>query len=100
MLADHDRIHNERKRESKRGRGDGFHDRAIAQRPRLRRLRRNVVKYGVQLVEDPLRSQALYAIDALRILDREHCEDSLAVDAELVEGFEISLDASPATGIR
>ncbi len=100
MLADHDGIDHQRKFELCGGAGDGFDDGAIAQRSRLGGVGRDIFEHGVELLQDELRLQALDAIDAHRVLHGQQREDSLAVDSELVEGFEIGLNASPAAGIR
>ena len=100
MLTDHHRIDNQGKCELRGGAGDGFHDGAVAQGPRLDGSRRNVLENGVQLREDELRRQALDAVDAYRVLDSEKRDDGFAVNSELVERFEVSLDASPAAGVR
>ena len=47
-----------------------------------------------------IRRQALHARHPARVLDRHQSDNRLPVDAELMEGLEVRLDARASTGVR
>jgi hypothetical protein len=99
VLAHHDRIDDQREFERLSQRRDDFNDLDGSQRAGFGGGRRNIGDDGLDLCGDERRLQRVDQRDSLRVLHRHQSHDGFAVDAELMEGFEIGLDAGAAAWV-
>ena len=100
MLADHDGIDDEREREAGGQRRNGFDDWCGSERADLGSGGRDVFEHGFDLLNYESGREHFDARNALGVLNGKERDDGFAVDAELMEGFEVGLESSPAGRVR
>ena len=100
VLADHHRIHYQRKREGGRRARDRFDHRRRSERAGFCRCRRDVLEDGVQLLEHELRRHHFDTGDAQAVLHGEQGDDRFAIASELMEGLEVRLNPRAAARVR
>lgn len=99
MLAHDDRIHHQGKTEVRRRAGHGFDNGAVAKRPRLGRVRRDVVQHRAELMHHQNRRQEFHVFQCHSILHRKQRKHRFAIDAQLMKRFEVGLNSRAARGI-
>ncbi len=97
MLAAHDRIDDQRA--GKRSAGDGFDDGGVSERAGLDSLRGKILEDGVDLFRNERRIENLDARHAGRILDRNQGDRRRTEDVQLMESFEVGLDAGATSWV-
>lgn len=100
MFGDHDGVNDEGEEEAGRLKGDGFDHFGRAEGAGFGGLGREVFGDSVELGNGESGSEDFHGFDADGVLDGEQREDRGAVDAVLVEGFQVRLDAGAAAGVR
>jgi len=99
MLADGNRIDNQRALEPSGDIAYRFDDLAIAQRSGFHGRRWHVFQDGQDLFSQQIGRDAFDAPHADAVLDGEQSDASLAVDAKLMKSFEVGLDSGAAARI-
>jgi hypothetical protein len=100
VLADHHRVDDEWEWEARGDAGYRFEDFEIAQGAQLGGMWRNVFDDGLYLGDYEIRGQVVDSLHTFCVLDGDQRDCGFAVDAELVEGFEVGLDSGAAARIR
>ena len=100
MLADHHRVDHQGEPERRSHPGNRLHHGSRPQRAGLGGRRRHILKQRGDLLGHQIGRQHFNPRNPQTVLHREQCNDGLAVDPELMKGFQIRLDTRSATGIR
>ena len=99
VLAHNHGVHHQGESEVRGRLRHGSHDRSVTQRSRLGRGGRNIVEHRAELMQHQHRWQAFDVFQGNGVLDRDERNHGFAVNAQLMKGLEIGLNACAARWI-